>query len=104
MGLDKVGSFVSEKENVDEDILSVGKGLGKIEIDIMAPLDPEKSPKVHIPALNHVGLWIDDLPACVDYLEKQEIKIVGGIRKGASGYDVTFIHPKSAAGVLVELV
>ena len=32
------------------------------------------------------------------------VKIVGGIRKGASGYDVTFIHPKSACGVLVELV
>ena len=32
------------------------------------------------------------------------IKIVGGIRKGASGFDVTFVHPKSACGVLVELV
>ena len=28
----------------------------------------------------------------------------GGIRKGASGHDVCFIHPKSAVGVLVELV
>jgi hypothetical protein len=26
------------------------------------------------------------------------------VRKGASGHDVTFIHPKSAVGVLVELV
>ena len=105
LGLKKVGSFVSEKENVDEDILTLGKGiLGKIELDIMAPLDSEKSPKVHVPALNHIGLWIDKLPEAVDYLEKQEIKTVGGIRKGASGYDVTFIHPKSACGVLVELV
>ena len=104
MGVEKVGTFVSEKENVDEDILTVGKGLGKIEIDIMAPLDPEKSPKVHIPALNHVGLWIDKLPEAVEYLEANNIKTVGGIRKGASGYDVTFIHPKSACGVLVELV
>ena len=63
MGLQKVGDFVSEKENVDEDILTLGKGiLGTIELDIMAPLDPERSPKVHIPALNHIGLWVDDLP------------------------------------------
>ena len=63
MGLEKVGDFVSEKENVDEDILTLGKGvLGTIELDIMAPLDPERSPKVHIPALNHIGLWVDDLP------------------------------------------
>ena len=85
--------------------MTLGKGiLGKIELDIMAPLDSEKSPKVHVPALNHIGLWIDKLPEAVEYLEKQEIKTVGGIRKGASGYDVTFIHPKSACGVLVELV
>ncbi len=32
------------------------------------------------------------------------VKIVGGIRKGASGFDVTFVHPKSACGVLLELV
>jgi lactoylglutathione lyase len=28
----------------------------------------------------------------------------GGIRKGAAGHDVCFIHPKSAEGVLIELV
>jgi lactoylglutathione lyase len=66
MGIEKIGDFISEKENVDEDILSIGQGiLGKVEIDIMSPLDPEKSPKVHIPALNHIGLWIDKLPEAV---------------------------------------
>ena len=63
MGLKKVHSFKSEKENVDEDVMEIGKGvLGKVEVDLMTPIDPEKSPKVHIPALNHIGLWIDDLP------------------------------------------
>eukprot|EP00961_Rhodomonas_salina_P003212 44572-Rhodomonas_salina.3 len=46
-GLKKHGDFQSEKENVDEDILKVGKGiLGTVEVDIMAPLDKTKSPKV----------------------------------------------------------
>ena len=68
MGLTKVKSFTSTKENVDEDVLEVGKGpLGTIEIDLMAPLDPEKSPKVHIPALNHIGLWVDNLENAVEY-------------------------------------
>ena len=105
MGLTKIGDFKSERENVDEDILTVGKGiLGTIEVDIMAPMDENKSPKVHVPALNHVGLWVDDLEEAVKYLESVDVKIVGGIRKGASGHNVTFIHPKSACGVLVELV
>ena len=115
LGLTKVNSFKSERENVDEDVLECGRGiLGKIEVDIMTPLDPEKSPKVHIPPLNHIGLWVDDLPKCVEHLEsnfsfinsplESGVKIVGGIRKGASGFDVTFVHPKSACGVLLELV
>ena len=105
LGLKKVHEFKSEKENVDEDVLEVGRGiLGKIEIDLMAPLDSEKSPKVHIPALNHIGLWIDNLENAVEYCTKNEIKVIGGIRKGPSGHNVTFIHPKSACGILLELV
>lgn len=105
MGIKKVGDYRAEKENVDEDILQLGSGPHAVEIDLMQPLNPEVAPKVHIPALNHLGLWIDDLEACVDELEGKGIKFTpGGIRKGASGHNVCFIHPKSAEGVLVELV
>ena len=83
----------------------MGRGpLGTVEIDLMAPLDPERSPKVHKPALNHIGLWVDELEEAVAYCEANQIKVVGGIRKGASGHNVTFIHPKSACGILLELV
>ena len=61
LGVDKVGDYVSESENVDEDILRLGAGAHAVEIDLMQPLDPERSPKVHVPTLNHVGVWIDDL-------------------------------------------
>jgi len=90
---------------VDEDILSLGSGVHSVELDIMAPIDPEKSPKVHQPALNHLGLWVDDLNAAVTDLTAKGIQFTpGGIRKGAAGHNVAFIHPKSAVGVLVELV
>lgn len=112
MGLTKVSDYRSEKENVDEDILSMGNGPFKVEIDLMQPIDPNKSPKVHDPKLNHIGLWIDKLEDCVEYLTKQGVRFTpGGIRKGAAGYNVCFIHPKgneefplSSEGVLVELV
>lgn len=95
-----------------EDILRCGKGPMAVEVDIMEPYDPAKSPKVNVPPLNHIGLWIDDLPACVKYLQEKGVRFTpGGIRKGAAGYDVTFIHPKgkdpnplSGEGVLIELV
>lgn len=112
LGLEKVSTFRSEKENVDEDVLRTGKGPFAVEVDIMQPIDAAKSPKVHEPQLNHIGLWIDDLPAAVAWLQKQGVRFTpGGIRKGASGFDITFIHPKgneatpfSGEGVLIELV
>lgn len=112
MGLEKVKTFKSEMENVDEDVLKIGKGPHAVEVDIMQPVDIEKKPRVHEPKLNHVGLWIDDLPKAVEWLEEQGVRFTpGGIRKGASGYDVCFIHPKGnedfplcSEGVLVELV
>ena len=105
LGIERVGTYKSEKENVDEDILRLGHGAHSVEIDIMQPLDPEKAPKVHIPALNHIGLWVDNINNAVSSLTEKGIKFApGGIRKGASGFDVTFIHPKSAEGVLIELV
>mmetsp|Transcript_33785 Transcript_33785/g.52619 ORF Transcript_33785/g.52619 Transcript_33785/m.52619 type:complete len:208 (-) Transcript_33785:1717-2340(-) len=111
-GLQKYGDFKSEKENVDEDILKVGRGpLGTVEIDIMAPLDKNRSPKVWIPNLNHIGLWVDDLEAAVPHLKSQGVRFAGGVRVGAAGHKIAFVHPKGneelpigGAGVLIELV
>ena len=112
LGLGFSHTYVSEKENVDEDICEIGSGPFKVEVDLMQPLDPEKKPRVDQPALNHVGLWIDDLPAAVEWLGEQGVRFApGGIRKGASGFDITFVHPKgneefplSSEGILLELV
>lgn len=101
LGVPATGTFRSERENVDEDILSIAG----VEIDLMQPIDPEKKPRVHEPRLNHIGLWVDDLAKAVSWLEGQGLTFTpGGIRKGAAGHDVCFIHPKSAEGVLIELV
>jgi lactoylglutathione lyase len=111
-GLTVTGNFVSEKENVDEDIAALGSGPLKVEVDLMQPLDVTKKPAVHEPPLNHVGLWVDDLAKAVEWLTAQGVRFApGGIRKGAAGYDITFLHPKAneqfpiaGEGVLIELV
>lgn len=112
LGLHPTGNFRSEKENVDEDIVTTGAGAFKVEVDLMQPIDPEKRPKVHEPALNHIGLWVDDLATAVEWLTAKGTRFTpGGIRKGAAGFDVCFIHPKGneespigGEGVLIELV
>ena len=112
LGLSLKGEFRSESENVDEDIAQAGSGPFAVEVDLMQPLDESKRPKVHEPPLNHVGLWVDDLHAAVAWLSARGLRFApGGIRKGAAGHDVCFIHPKGneefpvgGEGVLIELV
>ena len=105
LGVPAVSAYTSEAQNVDEDVLVLGRGPTAVELDLMQPIDPERPPRVHVPALNHVGLWVDDLRAAVGWLEAQGLRFTpGGIQVGAAGHEVAFLHPKSAEGVLVELV
>jgi len=112
LGLTIKSSFVSERENVDEDICALGRGVHAVEVDLMQPLDAQKKPAVHTTPLNHVGLWVDDLVQAVAWLSAQGVRFApGGIRKGAAGHDICFIHPKGneqfplgGEGVLIELV
>jgi len=112
LGVTPTGSFRSERENVDEDITQIGVGVHAVEIDLMQPIDAEAKPRVHVPPLNHIGLWVDDLGSAVEWLEAQGVRFTpGGIRRGAAGHDVCFIHPKGndaspfgGEGVLIELV
>ena len=112
LGLEAKGSFRNERENVDEDIVELGLAPFQVELDLMQPIDPEARPKVYDPALNHIGVWVDDLRAAVDWLTQHGVRFApGGVRKGAAGHDVAFIHPKGSEeapqggeGVLIELV
>ena len=112
LGLTPHGSFKSETENVDEDIVTMGAGPFAVEVDLMQPIDPEKKPRVDTPALNHIGLWVDDIDAAVQWLGDQGVRFTpGGVRPGAAGHRVCFIHPKGneaapigGEGVLIELV
>jgi lactoylglutathione lyase len=112
LGVPVTGSFRSASENVDEDICTIGSGPQAVEVDLMQPLDPDKKPAVHATPLNHVGLWVDDLPRAYAWLTEQGVRFApGGIRKGAAGHDICFLHPKgneafpiAGEGVLIELV
>jgi lactoylglutathione lyase len=111
-GLEVTGAFRSERENVDEDICGLGAGPARVEVDLMEPIDPNGKPAVHATPLNHIGLWVDDLPKAVEWLTAQGVRFApGGIRRGAAGHDICFVHPKGderypvgGEGVLIELV
>ena len=111
-GLEPYANKRIESENVEEDIIKLGIRPHDVEIDLMTPIDVNKSPKVHIPPLNHIGLWVDRLEEAVEWMEQHGVRFTdGGIRTGATGHNVVFIHPKgngnapiSGNGILIELV
>lgn len=112
LGVSVEGTYRSARENVEERIARLGTGLTSVELDLMCPIDSAGRPRVDRPPLNHIGLWIDRLTAAVCYLVCAGVRLTpGGIRKGAGGHDVCFIHPRPSPlfprcgeGVLIELV
>ena len=57
-------------------------GANAVEVDLMQPLDPDKKPAVHATPLNHVGLWVDDLPRAVEWMSANGVRFApGGIRR-----------------------
>ena len=65
---------ISELEDAEELGKDVVLGQAQInvpfvEVDLMCPLDESKSPKVHVPPLNHIGLWVDDLKSSVAWMK-----------------------------------
>ena len=55
--------------------------------------------------LHHVCLRVPDLPAAVERLKKDGVRLVSEeIKTGAGGHRYVFVHPSSTGGVLLELV
>jgi lactoylglutathione lyase len=106
LGMEPAGEFHNEIENVDGEIAVLGNGPGRVDFNLLQPIDPDRSPRAHRPALNHLGLWVDDIEAAVRWLTARGVRFTErGIRRGAAGHDVCFIDPKvGGEGVLIELV
>jgi len=105
LGLEVTGTFQSERENVDEDICAIGSGPFKVEVDLMQPIGCKKQ-------ISKPAAPLRMPPAAMDWMMQQGVRFApGGIRKGAAGFDICFLHPKgceefpiSGEGVLIELV
>ena len=81
--------------------------LEDTRIDSLQPLDDnspvskfliEKGEGIH-----HLAITADDIEKDVERASSNGAKILGGIRSGSYGRKITFIHPKSVNGVLMEI-
>ena len=83
-----------------------GTGAGRVEL--LEPTQPE-SPVARFlsrrgPGLHHVCLQVTDLNAVLERAAQAGATVVPpGVRVGAGGRRVAFLHPGSTGGVLLEL-
>lgn len=75
-------------------------------IEVMEPLNDNSPIKKFLvergEGIHHISVTADDIEKDVQNAEKNGVKILGGIRPGSYGRKITFIHPKSLHGVLME--
>ena len=83
--------------------------VGESRFEFLQPLDDEGPVQKFLdkrgPGIHHICLEVEDLPGMLDRLREHNVELIDQEpRAGAHGTLVAFVHPKSANGVLVELV
>ena len=106
-GMRCVHTEVNEEQGVREAMLAVGDSGSYLQL--LAPLSPDSPIGRFLdrsgPGIQQMAYRVSDLDAVSDHLRAQGMRLLyDEPRTGTAGSRVNFVHPKSAGGVLVELV
>ncbi len=106
-GMTCVHTEVNEEQGVREAMMSVG-GSGSY-IQLLAPLSPDTTIGRFLdkngPGIQQMAYRVDDIEQVSDDLRAKGLRLLYDTpRTGTAGSRVNFVHPKSAGGVLIELV
>jgi methylmalonyl-CoA epimerase len=105
-----LGLSVSPEENVEqEQVRLVMVPLGESRLELLEATSENSTIARFIAkrgeGLHHVCIKVPDLPAAVERLKKDGVRLVSEeIKTGAGGHQYVFVHPSSTGGVLLELV
>jgi methylmalonyl-CoA/ethylmalonyl-CoA epimerase len=105
LGLDELGGEYVESDAVRVSFLP----LGESRLELLEPVGEEGPVQKFLanrgPGVHHICLEVDDLRGMLLRLKERGVELIDQEpRRGAHGTLVAFVHPKSANGVLVELV
>jgi methylmalonyl-CoA/ethylmalonyl-CoA epimerase len=81
--------------------------LQDTRVELLQPLDDSSPISKFLSdkgeGIHHVAITADEIERDVERATSNGAKILGGIRGGSYGRKITFVHPKSVNGVLLEL-
>ncbi|HEX8361321.1 MAG TPA: methylmalonyl-CoA epimerase [Longimicrobium sp.] len=89
------------------EVVFVGSGAGRLEL--LAPVRDDSAVARYLarrgPGMHHLCYRVDDIASELDRYRAAGAQLIDETpRPGAHGHLVAFIHPKSAGGVLLELL
>ena len=105
LGFAKAGEEVVPGDAVKVAFLPVGES----RLELLEPVGDEGPVQKFLanrgPGVHHICLEVEDLPGLLAQLRRAGVELIDDKpRPGAHGSLVAFVHPRSANGVLFELV
>jgi methylmalonyl-CoA epimerase len=108
LGMPLGGRETVAAERVMVAMLPAGADATSARVELLEATDTESPIARFIgkrgPGLHHIALRVDDLAACVARLKAEGAVLLNEPGTGAGGHSYVFVHPKSAGGVLLELI
>ena len=107
---EKLGLRISPEETVEqEQVKLVMVPVGESRLELLEATSEDSTIAKFIAkrgeGLHHVCLRVPNLPAVVERLKQDGVRLVSEeIKTGAGGHSYVFVHPASTGGVLLELV
>ncbi len=107
--VDVLGFRVVQEEAVpDQRVRVVKLDCAGSELELLGSTDPEGPVGKYLakrgPGIHHVTVRVAGLEATLRALEERGVRLLDRTpRFGAGGMRIAFLHPKSTAGILVEL-
>lgn len=96
---------VVEDQGVEEAMIPLGGSF----VQLLAPLSPDSPVGRFLEqrgeGIHHIAYAVPDLPAALAHLESEGARLIDREpRRGGGGHHIAFVHPKTLAGTLIELV
>lgn len=107
---DALGLKCTQIEEVSEQHVKVAfLPAGSVNLELVQSTDPESAIAKFIEkrgeGIQHIGFKVDNIEKALSSLKEKGVRLIDTTpRQGAGGSKIVFIHPKSARGVLVELI
>ncbi len=105
-----LGSSASSVEEVETERVRLQfLDVEKTRLEFLEPTEPNSPISKFLekrgPGIHHLAFYVEDLKDTMATLKLKNIRFVyDEPRHGAEGCLVTFIHPSSAGGLLIELI